>query len=93
MRRQARLDGNHSAIVRALREAGCSVQSLATIGNGCPDILIARNGRMWLAEIKDGSKPPSQRKLTLDEQVWKLRWNAPVHVVESVEQALRMISL
>ena len=39
MRRAARTDENHTAIVQALLDAGCSVQSLAAVGCGCPDLL------------------------------------------------------
>jgi Holliday junction resolvase len=92
-RKYAKIDANQTEIVKALRQAGCSVQSLAGVGNGCPDLLVARNGLMWLMEVKDGSKCPSARKLTDDEIAWRQRWNATVHVVEGVEDALAMVSL
>jgi len=93
MRRRGRVDANHGDIVRALRTAGMSVQSLANIGSGCPDILIGdpRTRTNLLAEIKDGSKPPSQRRLTADEQKWHDEWRGQVAVVESVEDALRLV--
>lgn len=88
MRLRAKVDANHAQIVRALRQIGCSVQSLAQLGKGVPDLLVARNGSMWLMEIKDGNKPPSGRKLTEDETSWCARWRAPVYIVESVDDAL-----
>jgi Holliday junction resolvase len=88
MRKHGRIDGNHVEIVKALRQIGCSVLSLASIGNGAPDLLVARCGKMWLMEIKDGDKPPSQRRLTDDEIQFHKTWNAPVHIIESVSQAL-----
>lgn len=93
MRRAAKVDDNHAAIVQALRAAGCSVQSLAGVGKGCPDILAGRgHSQMWLFEIKDGKKRPSQRRLTPDQWEWIDAWRGPpVHVVESVEQALEVI--
>jgi len=91
MRKYARLDDNHQAIVFALRAACCVVQSLAAIGKGCPDLLVSRNGRMWLMEVKDGNKCPSARRLTTDEAGWISRWKAPVHVVNSVKEALAVI--
>jgi Holliday junction resolvase len=92
-RKYAKIDANQTEIVKALRQAGCSVQSLAGVGNGCPDLLVARNGFMWLMEVKDGAKCPSARKLTDDEIAWRQRWNASVHIVEGVEDALAMVSL
>lgn len=93
IRRASRIDGNHNSIVKALRQAGCSVQSLAAIGSGCPDLLVARNGVNRIMEVKDGSKPPSQKKLTPDEIEWHSRWKARVHVVENVDQALAVMNL
>lgn len=91
--RYAKTDANQTEIVDALRDIGCFVQSLAAIGKGCPDILVGRGMTWHLMEIKDGEKPPSARKLTKDEQAWhdRARLFAPVHVVESVEQALQIV--
>lgn len=90
MRRKGRVDGNHSAIVDALRNCGCSVQSLASIGSGVPDLLIARCGRIALAEVKDGSKSPSHRKLTPDEQEWIARWKSEVTILTTVDEAIKL---
>jgi Holliday junction resolvase len=89
-RRRARTDRNHTAIVDALRKAGAQVQSLAAIGGGVPDLLVAKHGKVLLVEVKDGRQPPSKRQLTADEALWHATWGAhlPVVVVESAEQAL-----
>lgn len=92
MRRRGRVDANHAAIVKALRQVGASVQSLADIGKGCPDLLVGWRFRTWLFEVKDGSKPPSARKLTADEENWIREWNGGlVFVVESPEQAIHTL--
>lgn len=88
MRHRARIDDNQTAIVSALRQAGATVQSLATIGNGCPDLVVGYQGRNVLLEIKDELQPPSKRKLTPQEVTWHDNWRGQVVVVESVEQAL-----
>jgi len=82
-----RIDANHAAIVDALRAFGCSVQSLASIGKGCPDLLWAKDGRTGVIEVKDGSKPPSARRLTEDEERWKANWHGEYMVVESIDDA------
>ena len=64
MPRKARVDANQADVVSTLRAIGCTVQHLHAVGQGCPDIVAGRNGFNWIIEIKDGSKPPSQRKLT-----------------------------
>ncbi len=59
MRRNAKTDRNHADIIKALREIGCSVQSLHSTGRGCPDLLCGYHGRNILLEVKDGSLSPS----------------------------------
>lgn len=92
MRRAAKIDSNQPAIVQILRQLGCTVQHLHTIGKGCPDILIGINGLNILAEIKDGNKPPSQRNLTPDEKEWHLNWRGQVSIIESVDDAINLVS-
>lgn len=94
MRRAARVDENQQSIVKALMKVGCSVQSLAAIGAGVPDLLVGFRRSTYLLEIKDGSKSPSKRKLTEPQKRWHLGWNGrPVDVVTDVDDALRVIGL
>jgi|GEM_PF-5567154 len=59
MRRSARIDRNQPEIVEALRKLGASVQPLHTAHDGIPDLLVGYQGRNFLLEVKDGTKPPS----------------------------------
>ncbi len=92
MRRASAVDANQPEIVEAIRKMGCSVQHLHTIGQGCPDLLIGISGKNILAEIKDGSKPPSSRKLTADEIIWHGLWRGQVQIIDSIEHAIRAIN-
>lgn len=94
MRRAARVDANQGTIVAALRAAGCFVQSLAMVGQGCPDLLVGYRGKWFVMEVKDGAKAPSDRRLTQDEKKWHEQAFicARVHVVETVEQALAVVT-
>ena len=93
-----RVDANQAAIVEALRAAGCSVQSLAELGRGVPDLLVCAPLRPWkrllpgmprdetelfLLEVKS---PKGQ--LTSDEIAWHNSWQGPVYIVRSVAHAL-----
>lgn len=91
MRKRARVDDNQKQIVDALRKAGASVQSLATIGNGCPDLLVGFRGTNYVIEVKDGSKCPSKRILTPDEEIWSIKWDGSYYVAHSVDDALKII--
>jgi hypothetical protein len=93
---RARTDANQTRIVKALRAAGCFVQSLAEIGKGCPDLLVIRAGRICILEIKDGDKCPSAQKLTGPEIEWHTSARAygyQVPVVTCVKEALRAVGM
>ncbi len=51
-----RRDICEKAIVRALRDAGASVQALDA--KGCPDLLVGYQGRTYLLECKDKHDRP-----------------------------------
>ncbi len=88
MRQRARIDANHGAIVEALKRCGWHVESTAQLGKGFPDLVAARAGVLKLIEVKDGAKPPSERRLTADEATCHQRFAAagcPVVVIERVE--------
>lgn len=87
----AKVDANQPEIVKALRGAGATVQHLHKVGQGCPDICVGWRGVNFMIEIKDGSKPPSARKLTDAQEVWHGGWKGQVAVVATPEQALAAI--
>ncbi|VXB24233.1 conserved hypothetical protein [Burkholderia sp. 8Y] len=92
MRRAARVDANQPEIVAALRKVGASVTPIHAVGQGCPDLLVGFRGRTLVLEVKDGSKPPSARKLTDDEAVWFGNWKGEAYVVETPEQAIEYLT-
>lgn len=90
-RHDAKRDENEPTIIAALRQAGCLVEPVSK--KGVPDLIV------WspfiklivLMEVKDGSKQPSKRKLTPDQEIFHAEWKAagaPIVVVETVLQAL-----
>ena len=81
-------DANQKAIVSALRKSGLSVQSLAAVGKGCPDVLCSNGARMWMLEIK-GPKG----KLTDAQVEWIDAWRGPVHIVRTVDEALQLVGV
>lgn len=93
MRRAAKVDANHVEIVRALRDIGAGVQSLAAIGKGCPDLLVGFRGQNFCLEVKDGAKPASAQALTPDEERWEENWPGQYHVVRTVDEALRIVGV
>lgn len=88
VRRAAKVDANQGEVVEALRSVGVSVQSLATIGQGCPDIVAAKGPDTWLIEIK-GAKG----KLTPDQVQWIHGWRGVVHIVRGADDALELVGV
>lgn len=86
-----RTDDNQTEVIKALRAIGCTVQSLSGVGEGCPDLLVGRNGINYVLEVKDGSKPPSDQSLTTKEAIWHNEWKGQKAVVASVREALAAV--
>ena len=91
--RYAKVDANQTAVVSALRAAGASVQSLASVGKGVPDLLIGFRGVNLLMEVKDGNKAKSAQKLTEDQLKWHGQWLCPISIVDGPEAALRALGV
>lgn len=84
-----RVDANQTELVREAERLGAQVQRISNIGQGCPDLLGAKDGRWFVVEVKDGSKPPSKRKLNERQVEWHRRFDAPVWLWESVGDVRR----
>ena len=89
---QPRKDANHGEITKALEAIGCTVADTSGIGHGFPDALIGTCGRNILLEIKDGSLPPSKRRLTPDEQEWAANWKGTVYTVNTIQEAIEIVT-
>lgn len=87
-RRAARVDANHAEIVRALRQVGASVQSLARQGDDCPDILVGFRKKNYVWEIKT-----AKGKLKPGQQRWLDLWCGEAQVVRSVDEAFQILGI
>jgi len=79
--RAARIDGNHTEIVDALRRSGRLVLSLARMGEGVPDALTYRADEGFrLIEIKMPKGKIRRQQEAFAAKGW------PVDIVRSVEE-------
>jgi hypothetical protein len=92
MRRAAKIDRNQPEIVKALRAIGCTVAITSAVGQGFPDLVVARSRRNWLIEVKDGRLPPSARELTADQVEFHARWAGQIDVINSVDEAITLVT-
>lgn len=94
MRRAAKVDVNQGEIVAALRALpGVTVQSLATVGDGVPDLLVGVDGRNLLLEVKPGHVKEKRRwLLNANEERWHALWTGQRCVVRSVDEAVNVVT-
>lgn len=93
MRRAAKVDANQKEIVNEFRKLGCTVTPLHMVGQGCPDLVIGISGVNVLVEVKDGSKPPSERRLTDDQVLWHSAWRGmKVEIVISKADVVQLVN-
>lgn len=91
MRRSARIDSNQNEIVNAFRKMGASVLITSQLKN-CFDLLVGYKGVNYIVEVKDGKKPPSQRKLTKGEQKFKDTWQGgEYYIIESIDDVINLL--
>lgn len=98
IRRTGRVDGNQSDLVRALTSAHWSVQTLAAVGGGVPDLLCGGNMPcVWcrrpnrsnlLIEAKTGNGT-----LTPDQERWHRDWRGQVAIARTMEEALKIAGI
>lgn len=79
-------DRNQKEIVAALRKAGASVAAIKLGPPGFPDLVISHFGRTMLVEVKNGNEP-----LRETQKDFIAKWKAPVHVVRTVDEALKLL--
>jgi len=87
-RYQAKVDANHGEIVDAFTLAGCSVQDLSRVGQGCPDLLIGCSGENLLVEVKGPKAKLNERRVA-----WSDRWRGQRIVIRTVEEAVDLVRL
>lgn len=86
-RRAAKVDANQPEIVKVLRKCGWTVLIISQLKNCC-DLIVSKNGRTVAVEVKDGSKPPSQQKLSDGEIKFKDSWQGEYAIIKNVNEAI-----
>jgi len=85
-----RVDVNHSLIVKTLRDLGCSVFDTSRIAGGFPDLVVGKNSKTALVEIKSGEKA----KFTAAQQAFMLNWQgSTVARIHDIEGAISLVKL
>lgn len=64
-----KVDSNHRTIIEAFEAMGCEITDTSRVGGGFPDLIVTLDTFVApqahvLVEVKDGSRPPGERRLT-----------------------------
>ncbi len=89
-----RVDNNQKVVVQAIKRIGADwLETSADPRCGCDGIVLYK-GSAYVAEIKNGSLPPSRQKLTPNELKTQTRcsWRGvPYLILTSPEQAIETL--
>ena len=86
--KRGRVDANQKEITQFFRGRGFAVAITSDLGNGFPDLVVSKAGFNILIEIKDGTKPPSQRRLTDDEEAFHAGWKGHIAIVKCEQDVI-----
>ena len=85
-----RIDENQTLIVKTLRSMGCSVFDTSQVGRGFPDLVVGKNNKTILVEIKSDQKS----KYTSAQELFMMNWRGSgVARIDSVDNAIRLVKL
>ena len=83
-----KVDANHSVIVKALRDLGCSVFDTSRVAGGFPDLVVGKNSKTALVEIKRNATAPYTEAQKKFMENWK---GGPVCRIHDVEGAINLV--
>jgi hypothetical protein len=92
MRRVSSADLNQHEIVQGLREADCSVAVTSSLGDGFPDLVVARSGVTVCMEVKNPERRGKDRQLRETQEHWSETWKGKFVKVETLEEALEAMN-
>ncbi len=99
MRRASKIDAVQPEFVVALMGLGCSVDSLARLGDGRGDLLVGFGGNegeggIWVvAEVKSHKAGTVAGDPTEKQLAWKKKARGPVVLLRSLEDCGRVVEM
>lgn len=86
----SRADLNQKQIVDALRSVGVTVHITNQVGQGFPDLVCGIFGKNFLIEVKNDD---TRGRLTPEQDIFLDKWKGKVHIVRTVDEALRVVGV
>lgn len=91
MRRRARTDRNHVAIVAELRAVGCSVLPTHQLGGDAPDLIVGFQGVTALVEVKPPGPVTHKARVARQTDALQAWAGGPAFVATSAEDVLQRL--
>lgn len=88
-RRAAKTDSNQPEIVALFRKLGWSVLLIHQLKN-CADIIVSKNGRTVVVEIKNSKLSPCKQRLTKGEEEFRENWQGNYAVVTCEDDVINL---
>jgi hypothetical protein len=85
-----RVDANQAEIVKVFKDLGCSVFNTSRVGGGFPDILVGKNHKTVLVEIKSSDKASTTTAQDLFMMTWK---GSTVVRINDIDGAIRLVKV
>jgi hypothetical protein len=85
-----RVDSNQKEIVKVFKDLGCSVFDTSRIGQGFPDLVIGKNQKTVLVEIKSSTSA----KYSAAQDLFMMNWRGSTVVrINDIDGAIRLVKL
>jgi Holliday junction resolvase len=85
-----RVDSNQKEIVKVFKDLGCSVFDTSRIGQGFPDLVIGKNQKTVLVEIKSSDKAV----YTSAQNLFMMNWKGSTVVrISDIDGVIRLVKL
>jgi len=89
--RARKKDDNHDEIVNIFRVCGARILETYMIADCGFDFMALLRQRCYVVEVKDGNKPLSHRKLTVNEKIAQEYWGDNYYILETVDQTIKIV--
>jgi hypothetical protein len=85
-----RKDQNHNALVGTLERIGCSVFDTSQVGGGFPDLVVGRNGRTMLIELKKELWTP--KDVRASQYFFANGWKGHYAIASTDDEVIRIVT-
>jgi hypothetical protein len=90
-RQAGRIDIVHKECVIAFLYHGCSVKTLASVGEGVPDLLVGDHGVTHLVEVKSHPAGTQKGEPNAAQKQWLLGWTGDYTITRGADDVKRLV--